>query len=284
MKTVEVAVLGCGPAGLLAAEGALDYAPSNDIRVRVRVYSIKRKSEIHGAQYLHENVLAGLSMEPEELICYYKMGTKEGYAEKIYDSPTAPVSWDHFDQGLHPGWPLIGMYDYLWARWRDAIVPANFTTDSTGNLLEWSRHQNVDVVVSTIPAMLTCHDDRHRFPRKPIWVTDRAWVECPDNTVIYNGNPLDDWYRSSKLFGHESTEFMHPVEGAVRGMKVINTNCDCLEKLTQWSLKEPRKVVLAPAGRWGRWQRGILVHHAFHEAQRAVRRYMQVAMGEEVAA
>lgn len=83
------------------------------------------------------------------------------------------------------------------------------------------------------------------------------------NSMVYNGDPRVAWYRSSDLFGVKSTEFASapPLLAGQKlreGMKVLPTDCDCFPNIVR-------------AGRWGRWKPGVLLHHAFETAQRAVR-------------
>jgi hypothetical protein len=271
-RNIDVAVLGCGPAGLMAAEGAAAAADRKN-RVRVSVYSIRRKSDIHGAQYLHERIYPLTYNAPHEQILYYKIGTSEGYAEKVYGDRRAAVSWNHFEQGLHAGWEMQSVYNRLWDRWEKRIIPANFSIH-TVPLHEWAHAHGANVVISTVPLPQICKNPAHSFPTRDIWITSKSSIvdgePCPENCVVYNGQPGDSWYRTSNLFGHESTEYSKPVDGSVRGVKVVGSNCDCVENFEQQSDGK----ALVTAGRWGKWQRGVLVHHAYHSGKNAVERWM----------
>src|SRR5215470_19138644 len=97
---MKVAVLGCGPAGLMAA-----YACTVE-GLTPHIYSKPNKSIIIGAQYLHLPIPNITLPEPEVEIKYVKVGTPEGYARKVYGNEAAPTSWDRFSEGLHKGWGL----------------------------------------------------------------------------------------------------------------------------------------------------------------------------------
>ncbi|HEY7420289.1 MAG TPA: hypothetical protein VH593_34240, partial [Ktedonobacteraceae bacterium] len=84
---IRAVVLGCGPAGLLAAHAcSLNGAD-------VRIFSLKRPSYISGAQYLHQ-AIPGLSGAPDGDIMITKVGTREGYAKKVYGNANKATSWE----------------------------------------------------------------------------------------------------------------------------------------------------------------------------------------------
>lgn len=61
---MNIAILGCGPSGLVAAHAAMQI----NINKRVSVFSRNLRSPIYGAQYLHQPIpgtFAGQSIEPE---------------------------------------------------------------------------------------------------------------------------------------------------------------------------------------------------------------------------
>ena len=64
---MKVAVLGCGPAGLFACHAAVRGGAEVD------VYSQKKRSEIGGAQYLHQHVPDVTGTEPEAMITFAQM-------------------------------------------------------------------------------------------------------------------------------------------------------------------------------------------------------------------
>jgi hypothetical protein len=258
----DVLILGSGPAGLLAAHAV------EQLGGRIHIMSAGPKSVFQGAQYLHVPI-SGLTEDPHGVIRTYKNGTKEGYAQKVYGDPSAPCSWDdQLDE--REAWDLRRVYDELWERYRPRIECTRVTWDDLSVLGD-----SCPLVISTIPAIHQCHQKRehcgdHEFNWEAMWTIDYAPPEVLDNTVLYSGDLNCDWYRSSRVFGHASTEFASngPRGGAYltndlppntrvysprKGIKVQGTNCDCWPQIKR-------------VGRFGTWRKGYLSHMAYHEA------------------
>lgn len=250
---MDVAVLGCGPAGLLAA-----HAAKQEGAREVGVFSLRQKSMISGAQYVHEAIPGLTAASPDALIRYIKHGTRAGYATKVYGSPDAPCSWDHFESGEVHAWQMEKVYDALWDEWYDEIQDGRVDAGDIAILLD-----DYDLVISAIPKTQTCIRD-HDFRWKNVWIADYNSLPYEtDNVILYNGDPLDHWYRASRLFGHDSTESTDPMTGAKRGMKPLSNDCDCWKEITY-------------VGRFGKWEKGVLVHHAYRDAIGACRALQQV--------
>lgn len=264
-----VAILGCGPAGLMAAHG-IKTAGGNPV-----IISRMEKSELPGAQYLHAPIPRYCEWtKPDGVIRTLRRGTAEGYAQKVYGDPAAPTSWAVAPEE-QPAWDLRRTYDRLWDDYEDLITPHEIEQDE---IEEFTRV--FPLVISTIPGFIICQEPTegngrggHRFDWEPMYVVDWAPPELEDNTVLYSGDPAHDWYRSSKVFGHVSTEATQycfndgngsenvlPIK---RGQKVKGTNCDCRPEVKR-------------AGRYGAWRKGYLTHHAFHDA---VQFYMEAFEG-----
>jgi hypothetical protein len=240
----SVAILGCGPSGLLAAHAVAQMGH------RPYIYSIKKKSVMPGAMYLHERI-DGINdyMSPDGHVVVRQIGTREGYAAKVYGDPDAPVSWDTFGHGSYPAWSMAEMYDKLW----DMYSPFIFANEVTPYILERIRQKHV-LTISSIPAKALCKGD-HEFAGAKVWISDQAWRELsPDeNVILYNGDPTDHWYRTSMIFGHGATESTEPMPGAFEGIKPTETDCDC-------------QPAVKRVGRFGQWKKGVLVHHAYRQA------------------
>lgn len=237
-------VLGCGPSGLLAAQALVNYGEDPEI------ISHKRKSPIGGAQFLHTSIPEVTSANHDGEVIFLKKGTKEGYARKVYGDPKAPTSWDSYD-GLVPVWSLRKAYDRLWELHERNIIN---TSIHQGSLLLADKTR--DKFISSIPAMFLCMNPTHWFKSQKVWITyEQVGAETKGHFIRYSGSDEDFWYRESLLFGWHSIEWPGPVPGAVEVSKPLATNCDCRPHITR-------------VGRYGRWEKGVLAHHAYDETLR----------------
>lgn len=267
-----VAILGVGPAGLMAAQAvalsgrpvALFGQPNSDGT------AIKR-SVLGGAQFLHQPI-PGINDEdePDAVIRFHLAGGVGVYRKKIYGDANVPfVSMEFLHEGLEqPAWNLKATYDKLWEL---------LGVDSIGNVQvinsEWlddaMRGGWFDFVISTIPAPALCRIPQaedaafrppHLFVGQEIQITNESMMGH-DNTIYYDGTIEHSWYRTSNLFGHGSTEYgahvRTPME-TFRVTKPIRTNCDCYGDS------------ILRAGRYGTWTKGVLTHHAFTDAIKAL--------------
>lgn len=260
---MNVAILGCGPSGLLAAHAA---------RLRghdVTVISRKIKSEINGAMFLHAGIPGLCEVAPDFMINIIKTGCKEGYAENVYGDPNHPVSWDKFEDGPFPAWDLRAAYDRLWNSWEPKIVEADYSHAMMASLVASGSK-----VISTIPRDLTCTQG-HEFSSQNIWIErmEGGLIEGvnDDNLMYYNGYTPDGkyemigpkWYRYCQINGIRSWEYAKPpgsggiADVLIRGYKPIATNCDC------W----PEVMFV---GRFGQWQKQVLTHHVYQAVWNAL--------------
>lgn len=246
----QVAIFGCGPSGLLAAHAAR-LAGHNPI-----VFSAtSTPSHITGAQFLHVPIPELTGDMPDAYIEFDKVGSREGYARKVYGAVDADCSWDEYPEGEQPAWSLAEAYRRLWKRYGGTrVVHYNITARRAFGFVAVYQ-----LVISTVPAPAICsRPDEHTFPAADIWIRDgSAEVNGHgDPCVVYNGDAKAEHYRSSLLFGHASTEYTHEVADARKGIKPLNTNCDCHPEIVR-------------AGRFGEWRKGRLTHHAFERAWEA---------------
>lgn len=254
---IKVAVLGCGPAGLLAAQGAAEAGAD------VTIFSKKVKSPIFGAQFIHREV-PGLRIKPSD-VHMLKRGTAEGYAKKVYGDPEHPTSWDSYEHGqILAAWPMIGVYDRLWRIWRDKIV----NTEIDMLAMDRIEADDFDMLISSIPVPAICMVGAHTFETNTVQIT-KGRCASSRHSVIYNGEARFRWFRTSFLFGETGTEYSaHQTkamagkavpQGAKEIKKPQQTNCDCRN---QW-----RRV-----GRYGKWRRGVLAHDSYFEVRDALQR------------
>lgn len=244
----DVAIIGCGPAGLLAAH-AVEQAGGHPV-----IYS-KQASPSPTARgvFLHRAIPELTREQHDAMISIVGLGSSRGYANKVYGDPDAPTSFNTYTNRYVEGWALAPVYQALWDRYGERVVEVEISATGARQLVEL-----YDIVINTAPASALCQlPGRHAFPRRRIWVRPGCPAGMTEQTVLYNGDPAFPWYRSHRLFGVEATEYSWWQATAREGMKVMPTTCDCQPKIVR-------------AGRWGRWEPGVLLHHAYEEAQRAL--------------
>lgn len=253
-----VVVLGCGPAGLFAAQAAVELGYG------VAIISQKKKSVIYGAQYLHKPIPGLMENVSSFRIRTLRYGVPERYAQRVYQDASMPTSWAKA-QPVVEAWDLREAYENAWKRFEGDIMDTPIDADTIDEL-----SSNFDLVISTIPAWSICRSSRHNFPSLPIMVKKSVEFQIEEfdveksfvNWVIYNGTTEGIWYRCSTINGFESTESQaHPAlaeeGGWDLGFKILDTDCDCHPNLVK-------------TGRMGKWKRGVLTHHAFEDTLAAL--------------
>lgn len=249
---MNIAVLGCGPAGLMAAHAATVEGHEVDI------ISEKNKSRIGGAQYLHEPIEGITEEAPDFWLSYVKLGDGPIYAKKVYGHPLAPVSWDRFRAGEHSAWSMVAAYDRLWSLYGGLISDQHIDSQSVPEIAA-----EYDKVISAVPLPVICYNETHEFRSQEIFLEEVGQTNL-DNTVIYSGRFSEPWYRTSNINGESWTEYTKEsvqysneiveLGGAViEGQKPLESTCDC-------------HPGVARVGRFGRWEKGQLVHNAFKSA------------------
>lgn len=243
---MKVAILGCGPAGLMAAHAAKVCGHEYDI------YSRPVQSQLRGAQYLHE-AIPGLHLPGPKPIYIFKYGDEAGYAQKLYGDPYKETSFSRMKSGPHLGWSLQGAYEQLWKLHSDRIVSADIRAED----IPWyERHYAA--IFSTIPQKFLCAEPAHQFQYVTEYVRSGKLFlgerDVPANHIVYNGLPNYQWHRASNLDGTLEYEFANPAPGAQKIVKPQATDCECWHK------------VLFRIGRYGKWQRDELTSDAFREA------------------
>ena len=246
--TKTVAVLGCGPAGLLAAHAAtLSGVPQVDI------YSVYRPSPIGGAQFLHRSIPEITTEDPDGKVYFTHVGTERGYAVKIYGEENAPTSWGEYHDGEHDVWNMRRAYAQLWATYEPRIIDRSVNPDSVEAL-----SRSYDLVLSTIPLKAICRRTMfHEFESQDVFISNESFTD--ENMIVYNGLHAAMWYRASRIFGVPGVEYPFPPPGkeTVKVTKPLRNACDC----------HPEIVRL---GRYGKWQKGELIHHAYEGAMKAI--------------
>jgi len=266
-----VLVLGCGPAGLLAAHAA-SYVEG----AKVVIVSAKRRSDLYGCQYLH-SAIPGLRLARTE-VSYELLGNVADYEAKVYGAPGAggPVSPTLFS-GRYPAWDIRQAYDLLWSRYEAKILDVQLSPEMIRPMIEYYE---ADLVVSSVPLPVLCQrPEEHSFSGITCWAMgdapalgQRVPVPCPEDTVICDSTRDTGYYRVSRVFGHSTVEWpghrhRPPIEGVVKFTKPLATTCTCWLGIGDTPDQRP---VVHRVGRFGRWQKGILAHEAFNDTIKAL--------------
>jgi hypothetical protein len=260
---VKVIVLGCGPAGLMAAQAVLDAHNINfDGTLRLSIVSKKRKSELYGAQYLHAPI-PSLTPPKSVAVSYTLHGHADDYRRKVYGPMFAGTVSPEDLPGEHQAWDIRATYDILWKAWEYAIQDSAVDPLALMNL-----ETQADLVISSVPRSALCHEG-HTFGFTEITAAGdapgrgiRLPYTCPDNMVICNAEDSPAWYRMSRVFGHTTVEWPGdiskvPVTTAARVQKPTSHDCNCCPDVLR-------------VGRYGRWEKGVLSHTAYFDAFKKV--------------
>lgn len=260
-KPKRAAVLGCGPTGMFVAHAFAQAGWD------VTIYSKKRRSEMFGAQYLHQPI-PGLTEAQGEIRYDLIGGSHQDYRQKVYGDQLEPgqVSTELFAGLKHEVWDIRAAYYDAWALYSDRIVNEHITpswiSDSfvgrSGKNKLWER------VVSTIPAPALCYH-KHDFLSRTIWAQGDAPERgifalrvAPAGHVVCNAAKAPSWYRASNVFGYNTVEWAGskpPLDDIAEVQKPVRNNCDCFDDLPGFQR----------VGRYGQWRKGVLTHHAYQQ-------------------
>jgi len=259
---MKVAVLGAGPAGLLASWAVIDAGHE-----LTTFEKSPRKPDglTAGVYYLHSD--CNLPLRRREVDVIGSGGTteeerRENYRRKVYGEQTVPVSIPGHRQTdiAYDGMQALAL---CW----DVVHP--FIVHE--KLRHWidvvGLSKNYDLVVNTVPLNALLPDIEWRYEQATIY----RGVAPPDESyMLYQASPAVPWYRASAMFGvftmeyamtyrDESMRLPPKEEGQyVRVKKVIDTP-ESMPVL-------PDNVMLT--GRFGAWSKSNLSHHAYEHVMR----------------
>lgn len=281
---MKVAILGCGPTGLLAAhachlEGVGDFD----------IISKKRKSQLFGSQYLHEPIPEISRFEDHADVKYITVGSPEEYRRKTHgkwwDGHIAPEDFEPD----HRAWNIREAYDKLWQRYGWRVKDYEFITDELrlsqyrGSTYDVARYdlqlEHYDLIINTIPR------DIWRMPGDE-FIYSEGWAlgdapeegkfiphQVDDNTIICDGSASVAWTRLSRVFGYATVEWPHhipqpPIPGVARVIKPLHAklNTQAPNPTADW----------LHVGRYGKFEKGVVVTDAFNDVVRKLQE-MKVA-------
>lgn len=245
---MHIAVLGCGPAGMMVAHALAREQVDFDI------FSDRAApSPMGGAMYLHVAVPGLTEADPDGRIQVIKRGTEGGYRHKIGRNARVGTSWTKFKDGLLPVWNLQAAYAKLWTAYSGAVKELKVHR----SLLEWLLG-TYDAVYSTIPKWVLCGRPEHEFATQQVWIRTGEDLGVPADTMIYSGKSDEAWYRASNIFGSQSKEYPREQLGGVLVRKPLFNTCNCHPEVFRF-------------GRYGCWEKHWLTHDAYTGARDSVR-------------
>ena len=264
---MRVAILGSGPAGLMSAAAVCHAHDWTSNRYDINIFSANGKSSLYGAQYLHAPIPGFTpgweTKSGSRLVDYRLTGSAEEYRLKVYgpmwDGTVSPEDLSE----PHQAWDIRETYECLWEEFYPNVIEVRMDPSGMRNLVKGlTPFGEFDLVINTIPRPALCTEG-HQFKAQTIWASGEApdlgieldRFKCPEFTVLCNGEEHPSWYRLSNIFGHKTVEWpehIRPPIQAAQVTKPLKTNCDC------WP-------TVLHVGRYGKWQKGVLTHHAYQE-------------------
>ncbi|UVK63866.1 oxidoreductase [Gordonia phage LilyPad] len=298
---MTIAILGCGPTGLLAAHACTLEGYD------VAIFSRKRKSELFGSQYLH-NPIPGLTPENDSgvPVKYVVNGTPEEYRRKTHGKWwDGHVGADEFEPD-HTAWDIRQHYDILWRHYVGKIE--NYSIPTRGMIANFFQRENSEVgvagyvswdlglndyelVISTVPRDIwKVPGDEFIYsegwaigdaPERGMFVEDMNF-ECPngeilhyktphdlpDNHIVCDGTSQVPWTRLSKVYGYTTIEWPHhvpqPHAQAVRVRKPLHYTPGANQN------GNPAATWLH-VGRYGQFEKGVVVTDAFDQVTKKLK-------------
>jgi hypothetical protein len=251
---MKVAILGCGPAAMAAAEAA-GFLGHQVVMISKRW----EPSQLHGCQYLHAPI-PGFEDVRKTRVTYNLIGTAEEYRRKVYgETWKGKVSPEDFI-GEHDAWDIRETYNRMWDDVMNHSSVPRYIGDIRDGDLRYVYSFGPDKIISTIPAVELCHSP-HLFHSHDIYATGYKNTEANvEDYINCNGTAATAWYRVSHVFGHYTVEWPQKgfhLPGAVPVTKPLYTNCDCHPEVLR-------------VGRYGEWNKSVLVHQVYAKVTEAL--------------
>lgn len=287
---MKVAILGCGPAGLFAAQAA---ANSHKV-TEICIFSHKKQSPLFGAQYLHQPI-PNLRTESRRLR-YSLIGDADTYRNKVYGAGSGvEVSPLQFS-GVQDVWDIRLAYQSAWQSFKRNIIDWGIGYEWLSLSLAGKHYMSLagfDLVVISVPRRIICGiKSMHKFEGTEVWaagsapeigihyppdydgslIDDHRFPVLPRDRrmdhVICSGRHEDRWYRASRIFDRVTIEWpiaRRPMElpgmKPARVIKPLYTDCDCFTNA---------RVRTLFVGRYGKWAKGELSHQAYLDTDKAI--------------
>ena len=250
---MQVAVIGCGPAGLSAVHAA--YGLGADVTLIAPMERTPQRGPL-----LIQRPIPGINTgHPDGYIKQIVLGgTILDYRYKLYGDVNIGINGDILAEGYH-AWKHSETYDKLWDIYIEttAAIVQDKRVVTSPELA--TMHERFDLVINTAPLRYLCYKG-HFFKGASVLVTPRAmFPDQPDNTIVFNAYPDIAWVRSSRIFGAEVTEWPGnaKVNHAHLITKPISTDCNCFPRVLH-------------TGRFGSWRNETWVDTAYYDTRSAI--------------
>jgi hypothetical protein len=250
---MDVAVIGCGPAGLAAVHAAYG------MDAEVTIFSPGIRSPQKGPLILQRPIPAITLDHPDGYIRQIVIGGSIlDYRYKLYGDININIQGDVLEPGYHC-WNHIKAYDALWARYMarpDRRIGHVKGLVSSSVLSELPRA--FGLVVNTAPLNKLCFQG-HNFTSKTVDITlQRSYPGQPPDTTIFNAGTRFPWVRSAWLLGNECTEWLPGTVPAgldpITISKPIKHDCNCFPHVLG-------------TGRFGAWRNQTWVDTAYYDTR-----------------
>lgn len=257
---MKVAVLGAGPAGLLAAWAVIDTGHEP---VVLEKNPHKPDGKTAGVYFLDDKCNLPIRRREVEILTSGGQDVVErqrSYERKVYGDLHRETKPYHVGPTRQVGYDGMQALGLCW----DIVHPFIRRQE----VADWNEVmrccEEYEVVVNTIPLDVLLPDREWRHQRALIY---RATAPDEESYVLYNSNPCVSWYRASAVFGVFTLEYPHGVrledvkkEGStgtyVRVKKVVDSPLAMPVDL-------PDNLLLT--GRFGAWAPRKNSHHAYYD-------------------
>ena len=248
---MRIAILGAGAAGLLSAQALTDLGIEHDMFDR----EIPTVSKAKGLHYLHDN--CGLPLR-WITVHNYVLGVNEGELPHIQYSRKLGTPKNNSLVGLpafNTGYDFRQAFDILIDRHAHKVEKLEVSRPFVKYILDRGDY---DYVISTIPLPILfpeakCEKVERKVMRGRPEGIDQL-IGLNPNQVIYNIDEQVNWYRYSNVLGNEWTE-------------VIEGGDFTIPKIITTDFQSPDERIILQ-GRYGKWDRKFLAHHAYYETIR----------------
>lgn len=261
---MRVAILGGGPAGLLAAWAVVDAGHHPIIHER-RPH--KPDGTTAGVFYLHADCHLPLRKQNVHVVVSGggtdSVERQLAYEEKVYGTRNS----------THVSLPTIDLvesaYDGMQALGLCWDITHQFIAEH--ELLGWQHvlamAERYELVINTIPLNLLLPEKEWKSQEATIYRSD---APLDESYMLYNVNPAVPWYRASAVFGVFTLEYSLAIsrtdmrepqrkEGRYVKVRKVIDSPDAMPDL-------PPNVLLT--GRYGAWSKSKLSHHAYYDTMR----------------